>query len=87
MFKECQKCNDILMDLYIPAMLGMDCFTPFNLERTKLYCTVYKRKGAYSCKTAFPEPYPVQKRSLSAKNKTRGEETLQIWANIRLFAM
>ena len=27
MLKECQKCNDILMDLYIPAMLGMGCFT------------------------------------------------------------
>ena len=31
--------------------------------------TVYGRKGAYRFKTAFPEPYPLQKRSLSAKNK------------------
>ena len=31
--------------------------------------TVYRRKGAYRFKTAFPEPYPLQKRSLSAKNK------------------
>ena len=31
--------------------------------------TVYRRKGAYLFKTAFPEPYPLQKRSLSAKNK------------------
>ena len=31
--------------------------------------TVYIRKWAYRFKTAFPEPYPLQKRSLSAKNK------------------
>ena len=31
--------------------------------------TVYRRKGAYRLKTAFPEPYPLQKRSISAKNK------------------
>ena len=35
----------------------------------RLYFTVYRRKGAYPLKTAFPEPYPLQKRSLSAKNK------------------
>ena len=30
--------------------------------------TVCRRKGSYRFKTAFPEPYPLQKRSLSAKN-------------------
>ena len=36
---------------------------------------------------AFPEPYPLQKRSLSVKNKTWREEILKIWDNIRLFTM
>ena len=58
-----------------------------NPAEIKPWLTVYRRQRSLSVKTAFPEPYPVQKRSLSAKNKTRGEETLQIWANIRLFAM
>ena len=31
--------------------------------------TVYRCKGANRFKTAFPEPYPLQKRSLSGKNK------------------
>ena len=31
--------------------------------------TVYRRKGAYRFKIAFLEPYSLQKRSLSAKNK------------------
>ena len=31
--------------------------------------TVYRRKRAYLFKTAFPEPYLLQKMSLSAKNK------------------
>ena len=32
------------------------------------YFTVYRRKVAYPLKTAFPEPYPPQKRILSSKN-------------------
>ena len=31
------------------------------------YITVYRCQGAYRFKTAFPEPYPLQRRSLSAK--------------------
>ena len=30
--------------------------------------TVYRRKGSYRFKTPFSEPYPLQKRSLFAKN-------------------
>ena len=40
---------------------------PKNLKWAKH--TVYRRKGAYRFKTAVPEPYLLQKRSLSAKNK------------------
>ena len=46
-----------------------------NLEGTRklrsfllVQFTVYRRKGSYPFKTAFPEPYPLQKRSLSAEN-------------------
>ena len=38
--------------------------------------TVYRRKGSYRFKTAFPEPYPPQKRNLFAKNKTWGKDGL-----------
>ena len=54
-----------------------DCFTGKSLLKclvvndnvTMPIFTVYRRKGAYRFKTAFPEPYPLQKRSISAKNK------------------
>ena len=39
------------------------------LQKWQRYiCTVYRRKGAYPFKTGFSEPYPLQKRILSAKN-------------------
>ena len=38
--------------------------------------TVYRRKGSYPFKTAFPEPYPLQKGSIFAKIKTLGKEGL-----------
>ena len=48
-------------------MKACDAMIPKNCDAT-IY-TVYRRKWAYRLKTAFPEPYPLQKRSLSAKNK------------------
>ena len=38
--------------------------------------TVYRRNGSYRFKTAFPELYPLQKKSLFAENKTWGKEGL-----------
>ena len=63
------------------VILGGDCerfahFPAKNLikislegEKSHSKIKVYRRKGAYRFKSAFPEPYPLQKRSLSAKNK------------------
>ena len=42
-----------------------DCIDSWSLQPYYFY----RRKWAYRLKTAFPEPYPLQKRSLSAKNK------------------
>ena len=60
--------------------MAIYCFILFMCIKTifkKLYLReinfqtrymVYRRKGSYWFKTAFPEPYPLQKRSLFAKN-------------------
>ena len=45
-------------------------FLNLSERQVHLFCdnTVYRRKGSYRFKTAFPGPYPLQKRSLFAKN-------------------
>ena len=47
-------------------------FGHFQLQITR-YIDV---EGSFAIKAAFPEPYPLQKRSLFAKNKTWGKEGL-----------
>ena len=57
--------------------LQMDCNGSSHivgLVTTQPNYTVYRRKGAYRFKTAFPEPYPLQKRSISAKNKLSNKQ-------------
>ena len=47
---------------------------PVHTSRRIRWITVYRRKWAYRFKTAFPEPYLLQKRSISAENKLSDRE-------------
>ena len=58
----------VMMTLHFLNDVANDAESTQKSKITSWY-TVYRRKWAYRLKTAFPEPYPLQKRSLSAKNK------------------
>ena len=61
----------------LPGKLDIERHSPsIHYFSPSLAITVYRRKGAYPFETAFPEPYPLQKRSLFAENKTCGKEGL-----------
>ena len=56
--------------IFAPLLTLESLPSHFTKDSSPLYNSmVYRRKGAYPWKTAFPEPYPLQKRSLSAKKQ------------------